>query len=100
MGNYVESIARAILQEVPASVLPEGDVDLLFLFYAVLALARGDDTTAKEVHHAWIAWMTAIGQEHASMVSFEDLPGSVKEEDEPFVRAIRAVASRRGLTAT
>lgn len=97
MRNYVAAIARAIREEVPPSALPEGNVDLLFLFYAVLSLTRGEGTTGKDVHDAWTAWMTAIGQEHGSMVPFDELPESVKGEDEPFVQAIRAVARQLGL---
>src|SRR5437879_291171 len=90
--NYVSDIARAIRREVPPSAMPAGDVDLLFLFYAVLARTRGLATTAEDVHDAWTAWMTAMGEVHDSMVPFDDLQDAVKEEDAPFVRAIRAVA--------
>lgn len=93
MGNYVAAVAQAIRSEVPASALPEGDVDLLFLLYAVLALTRGEATTLEDVHDAWTAWMTAGGKKHESMVPFDDLPEDVQAEDEPYVRAIQAVAA-------
>ena len=76
--------------------LPSGDTDLLFDLYAAVALIRGVDTTRRDVHDAWVAWMLAEGEQHPSMVPFEDLPPEVQAEDEPFVRAIRTVASRRG----
>jgi len=96
--NYVSEVAKAIRQEVPPSAMPDGDVDLLFLFYAVLAHTRGLATTGEDVHDAWTAWMTAVGEEHDSMVPFDELPAAVKEEDAPFVRAIRAVASKLSST--
>jgi hypothetical protein len=96
--NYIAAVARDIREEVPPAAMPDGDLDLLFLFYAVLVLTRGERTTAKDVHDAWTAWMTATGQEHESMVPFDRLPESVKDEDEPFVRAIRTVAGKLGAT--
>ena len=92
--NYLATIAQAIREEVPGSAMPEGNVDLLFLFYALLALTCGEGTNEKDVHDAWTAWMTAAGEEHRSMVPFEQLPGSVTKEDEPYVRAIQTVAKR------
>jgi hypothetical protein len=96
--NYVSTIAMTIRQNVSPKLMPKGDVDLLFLFYAVLALTRGESATAKDVHDAWTAWMTARGEEHNSMVPFDQLPECVKDEDEPFLRAIRTVARKLGLT--
>jgi len=94
--TYLRDIAGAIRGEIDVDRLPTGDIDLLFDLYAVLALIRGLDTTRRDVHETWVAWMLAEGEQHPSMVPFEDLPPEVQAEDEPFVRAIRTVASRRG----
>lgn len=91
-SNYVKTIAEAIRREVPEPLLPPEDTDLLFLFYAVLALVVGEKTSAEDVHDAWTAWMTALGEEHDSMVPYPQLPETVQNEDEPFVWAIRKVA--------
>lgn len=97
-GSYVEDIAKAVRARVPADVVPDGDTDLLFLLYALLALSRGRETSPRNVHDAWAAWMTARGEKHQSVVPFDELPSSVKQEDQPFVVAIHDVA--RGLGPT
>jgi hypothetical protein len=93
--NYVAEVANALRREIEPELLPDGDVDLLFLFYAVLAMTRGVDTTAEDVHDAWTAWMTATGQDHEAMKPYTDLPSDVQDEDVPYVRAIRDVARLR-----
>lgn len=95
--SYVDEVARAIRQHVDPGLVPSGDVDLLFVFYAVLALTRGTDTSAPDVHDAWTAWMTVTGQHHESMRPYAELPDDVKAEDEPYVAAIRAVAAQRAI---
>jgi hypothetical protein len=92
--NYIEEIANAIRREVATSVLPEGDTSELFLMYAVLLLARGQDVSRKDVHNAWVAWMVTRGEKQASMVPFDQLPSATQAEDSPFVAAIRTVAAR------
>jgi hypothetical protein len=92
--NYIEEIANAIRSEVATSALPEGDTSDLFLMYAVLLLARGQDVSRKDVHNAWVAWMVTRGEEQASMVPFDQLPSATQAEDSPFVAAIRTVAAR------
>lgn len=94
--TYLRDIAGAIRSEVDVDRLPTGDTDLLFDLYAVLALIRGVDTTRRDVHEAWVAWMLGEGEHHPSMVPFVDLSPEVQAEDEPFVRAIRTVAGRSG----
>lgn len=69
----------------------------LFLIYAVLALAKGERTSAPDVHDAWAAWMLGRGRSHRSLVPFEQLDSPVQHEDDPFVEAIRGVARDRGL---
>lgn len=91
--NYVDDIAQRIRSRVDRAVLPEEeDLDLLFLFYAVLVLAKGAETTPEDVHDAWVAWMTHEGHEHEELRPFRDLPEGTRHEDEPFVEAIISVA--------
>ena len=78
----------------PQEALPEGDTDLLFLMYAVLALTVGEDVRAEEVHDTWSAWMTYRDPSHESIKPFAQLGPETKKADQPFVEAIRKVASR------
>ena len=94
--NYIQEIANAIRSEVAPRALPRGDTSDLFLMYAVLLLARGQDASREDVHNAWVAWMVSRGEEQASMVPFGELPSDAQAEDSPFVAAIRTVARRRG----
>ena len=93
--NYLEELSDAIRREVPDDKVPEGDVDCLFLLYAVLLLARGEDVGSEDVHNAWAAWMTCRGEAHRSLVPYENLPEETRAEDATFVEAIRNVAVRQ-----
>ena len=92
--SYVSEIAEQIKREVPAEIMPEGDTDLLFLIYAVLALTAGQGTKAEHVHDAWAAWMANQDPAHESIKPFSQLTPTTRREDEPFVAAIRTIASR------
>jgi hypothetical protein len=90
--TYLNDIAMRIKSEVPSNDLPEEDTEELFVSYAVLLLAKGEDVTREDVHNAWVAWMEANGKEHESMIPFAELPPDTQAEDSPFVLAIRSVA--------
>ncbi len=92
--NYLESLAKEIQRAVAGDALPDDDTSGLFLMYAVVLLARGEDTSREDVHNAWVAWMIAKGEQHESMVPFAELPAATQAEDSPFVLAIRSVARR------
>jgi hypothetical protein len=92
--NYVSEIAERIRREVPQEVLPEGDTDLLFLMYAVLALTVGERVRAADVHDTWSAWMTYRDPSHKSIKPYAQLNSETKNTDQPFVEAIRRVASQ------
>jgi hypothetical protein len=92
--NYTSEIAEQIRREVPQEILPEGDTDLLFLMYAVLALTVGEDVRAEDVHDAWSAWMTYLDPSHESIKPFAQLDPETRGQDQPFVDAIRKVALR------
>jgi hypothetical protein len=65
--------------------------------YAVLARVKGRDVRPEDVHDAWVAWMQSHGRSHSSMVPFALLPQEKRDEDNPFVRAIRETAQPRDL---
>ena len=89
--TYIEDLAARVALE------SDGDFDdpvqrPLYLLYAVLVLAKGEATTRRDVHDAWVAWMAMRGEEHESMTPFESLSDAVQDEDDPYVAAIRRVA--------
>lgn len=73
----------------------DGDTRLLFLIYALLARAKGEDVTSEDVHDAWAVWMTAQAENHEALVAFSQLDAATRAEDHPFVAAIRRVARAR-----
>lgn len=94
MRSYLDEIADAIRDEVPPDKVPEGGTILLFRLYAVLALAKGATVTLEDVHNAWSAWMLEHDPAHESIQPFSELGDDVKQEDEPYAKAIRTVATR------
>jgi hypothetical protein len=91
----LDSIANDIRDAVSPTALPDGDASNLFRSYAVLLLAKGESVTGEDVHNAWVAWMKEKGEQHDSMVPFDELPIATQKEDSPFVLAIRKVARER-----
>jgi hypothetical protein len=91
---YLNDIARAIRDEVPEDVVPEGTTLALFRLYAVLLLAKGVAVTREDVHNAWVAWMASQDADHEALVPFSELNAETQAEDSPFVTAIRGVARR------
>jgi hypothetical protein len=89
--NYLEETAEDIRRQLPGGAMPD-DSEALLLIYAVLVRAKGTSTTAEDVHDAWTAWMTLRREDHESMVPFAELEPDVRQEDEPFLTAIRAAA--------
>lgn len=93
--SYLDVDAALIRECVPKGTPVPEDADDLFVLYAVLMRAKGEDTQASDVHDAWSAWMTRRKPDHDSLRPFEQLAASVQSEDAPFLTAIhRAAASR------
>lgn len=91
MSDYISELASKIRAHVPANRCPdEPHRDRLFRLYAVLAMGKGIDTTAEDVHNAWVAWMVEIDAEHPSLRPFSQLGDEDQEQDAPFLEAIRA----------
>lgn len=90
--TYLDEIARLIRSCLPESAAPPDGAEGLFLYYAVLARAKGTATTAKDVHDAWVAWMSVIRPEHDALVPFDELKPDVQAEDAPYVEAVHRAA--------
>ena len=89
--NYV-----SIIMDQLGELLDDCPPELLRL-YALLVLVRGQDTSRKDVHDAWSAWRDATRPDHPSLVPFSELSPEVQELDDPYVTAIRIVASGLGV---
>jgi len=96
--SYLDDTANVIRGHAPADALPDGGVDALFRLYAVLALAKGEDVTAEDVHNAWAAWMQENDADHDAVRPFEELDHAKQAEDEPYVEAIRAAVRELSVT--
>ena len=96
--TYLDALADEIRGAVSPDALPDEDTSSLFRIYAVLLMAKGQEVTCEDVHNAWVAWMLDKGRSHESMIPFATLPAETKDEDSPFVLAIRAIARRRALS--
>lgn len=95
--TYIDALADSIRDQTPGDLLPDDadDPRLLFRLYALLALAKGESVTTRDVHDAWTVWMLDRGQEHESVVPFEQLSPRVQDEDRPFLEAILAAQALR-----
>lgn len=89
--NYLDDLAREIyfIAEGESAIAAEDWP--LYRGYAVLALAKGEQATAKDVHDAWVAWANTYRPGHRSAVPFEALTVAVQALDQPYVDAIHAV---------
>jgi hypothetical protein len=97
--TYLDDLAAEIRSEVPDAVRLDEDTTDLYLIYAVLLLAKGDGATREDVHNAWAAWKAIRREDHESVRPFDELSDATKDEDSPFVTAIRQVAKRHGMVA-
>jgi hypothetical protein len=91
--TYLDLLAAEIKRRVQPSLLPKDDTERLFRLYAVLALAKRTQVDAADVHNAWVAWMQERDPSHPSLKPFAELDIGTQDSDEPFAKAIRAVAA-------
>jgi hypothetical protein len=92
--SYIDELADAIRSHVPKDALPPGENRDLFLIYAAVGLAKGQDITHRDVHNAWSAWMATRDPSHESIKPYDELDPDVKREDDPYVIAIRTALER------
>lgn len=92
MTSYLERDADRVRQCLPDGVPVPDDSDGLFLLYAVLLRAKGRSTEQSDVHDAWSAWMTMREPGHESIRPFDELDAETRDEDQPFLLAIRRAA--------
>lgn len=93
---YLDDLAAQIRAHIPEDRMPEGDADDLLRLYAVLLRAKGADVTLSDIHDAWSAWMAKRDGQHESLVSYENLPKEVREQDLVFATAVRRAAEESG----
>jgi hypothetical protein len=86
--SYIEALADDIRRRVPSELVPDAP-EALFLIYAALGLAKGERVDGRDVHNAWAAWMATRDPSHDSIKPYDELTDEVRDEDGPFVRAIR-----------
>jgi hypothetical protein len=95
--TYLDEVADAIRAHLPGGTRVPSGAEPLFLAYAVLLRAKGEDVTGSDVHDAWVAWMLPRDADHEALHPYAELPAEVRVLDEPFLRAIVAAArSMRG----
>ena len=58
----------------------ENGADDLFRLYGLLALAKGLDTTAEDVHNAWVGWMVRRGEDRRSLRPFVELRAETQDK--------------------
>ncbi|MBF6180201.1 DUF7701 domain-containing protein [Nocardia otitidiscaviarum] len=92
--TYLDEIASQIRDNLPNDATPPDGAEPLFVLYAVLTRAKGESTTAEDVHDAWTAWMQALNPEHVALVPYDELAPSVQAEDSPFLKAIHRTAAQ------
>ncbi len=95
--RYIDEIARDIYYESTTDPEPLGWYEDRYLYrlYAVLALAKGEAVTNKDVHDAWSAWASEDNDTHPSLIPFDELEPRVQQLDEEYTKAIHKVAAQR-----
>jgi hypothetical protein len=93
--NYIDHLASAIKLQVPQERLPDGNTELLFRLYALLAETKGEHVSVEDVHDAWSVWMATEDPSHPSIRPFDELNPETRDEDEPFLAAIHEAVRRR-----
>lgn len=95
--NYLDLLAAEIQRTANPEANPPDEDLPLYRLYAVLALAKGQEVTAEDVHNAWAAWASDHDPNHRHLKPFKELSLNVQRKDERFVRAIHRVTAKLGL---
>lgn len=93
--TYLRDDVRLIRSHLPSHARPPENADDLFLMYAVLMRAKGEQVTEADVHNAWAAWMEPRDPRHPALVPFESLDEDTQSQDLPYVQAIHSAARDR-----
>lgn len=97
--NYLDKLAAEIQRTAHPDSTPPDEYLPLYRQYAVLLLAKGEDITVEDVHHAWAAWASDHEPDSRNLIPFKELSLSVQQWDEVYVDAIKEVAQRMKLDA-
>ena len=84
--SYVDDVRDSL-----AARLPGLEPALLDL-YALLILARGVNTSLRDVHDAWAVWRSRSRPDHQSIVPFDEHTEEVQELDRKYADAIVEVS--------
>lgn len=93
--TYVDQIAEQIRSALPPKARPAEHADELYRLYALLVLTKGPDTTLENVHDAWSTWMSVHDPAHEALRPFRQLDQGTRNEDRPYLDAIRQVTQDR-----
>jgi len=84
--SYVEEARRVLEAELP------GQQETILDLYLLLALTKGTETTAEDVHDAWAIWRSRTRPDHPDLLPFADLRPDVARRDEEYVAGIHRAA--------
>jgi hypothetical protein len=93
--TYLDEDADLIRSLLSAEAEPPADSQGLFLLYAVLMRAKGEQTSLSDVHDAWAAWQLQKDPFHACLVPFTELDEQTRPLDVPYLHAIHAASRTR-----
>lgn len=86
--DYITNRAYTIYKFAEGKGVPDESDIGLYRMYALLSFAKGEDTTAQDVHDAWVAWRVETFPDHRSAVPFGFLSEEVQRMDDKYVEAI------------
>lgn len=92
MDYITERAHRVFVLAHGGGVPTDGDI-ALYRMYAVLSFAKGTETTPRDVHDAWTAWIVDAYPEHRSAKPFDELSEDVQRMDALYVSAIHRAVS-------
>lgn len=92
--NYLDLLAAEIQRTADPEATPPDEDLPLYRLYALLALAKGQEVTAEDVHNAWATWASDHQRDSRHLIPFKELPLSVQRKDDLYVQAIQDVARR------
>jgi len=95
MSSYLDRDDDLIRACLPDGTDVPNDTQRLFVLYAVLLRVKGEAAELSDVHDAWSAWMLQVDPDHESIKPFDELDNPTRDEDRPFLAAIRRAAQLR-----